>query len=1107
LGTSVSIAYVAGTGLKTFDIPSSVGSGWELAAGGVISRDQRGEPDDQLNTQYSWNTNITGNNLNANYYPNGYLYSDYNPTTLVNNGASFVPLGDGSFDLDAQYLEDRELDMFSFSFNGRTGQFFFDKNWNIRTVVDSKLKIAADTFPTLSNIRTRISQFTITDETGIQYVFKDLELDNVVVYDDLYTTVYSYPDGSHKRTTTLTKGRAVDQFVVSKWFLTKIINPLTNAEIRFNYESYPIEMDGEKTLERSVSPDSDEDESMSVLKIRATSKRLTSIDCSSKEKVELSYVGNRYDLPFDKILDKVSIKYDNQIVLYYKLAHEYFFFNSLYPSDGVGLSSIDKHQTRLSFKSIQKFGRNGQSAPPYLFTYNLGDPNVATDIIPPIYSVYHDHYGYFNLSVWSSRNWYESNYSDGSTTDLGSAYAPLSAIAANPTQYRGVASGQGKTGILKSVQDPAGGSVSFDYDQNQTMDDILRVVGGLHVSKMTVYDGMDHKNDVVTQYKYVLDDNTTTSGWGYEFLQYNSNKVLVVHRCGDATSAMSPRAPGTPSLPFGEIKIREVYLSDDLVSAIIKSIIRMYSDPVKTYTSTDIYSYAINGHNLLPFQFSRVEVTSKIGSTGNGKTVYEYISKPDLPIYNSSWGWPFSSETRYAYWCYGLPKRITIKDQFDNTIKMIENHYSLDQPFTQVLLNQSVYASQKWSPNVTVSDCVTQWPNYNSTISSENIAHRIYYPLTGHVQLQSTDVREYVNGGTKSLLTTNYYYNSDYQIAKIQTRNSKNELTEKRIYYPNDYTITGSIQALKDHHIIGVPISTENLITKESGTTYLVGGSVSEFASTTNGDLKPVHTYGFESIQPVENSLAPFMSGQLVPDNYYRPLSNTQYNSDGLPSDMSSDIGKACSIYDYQNKLLTAQIFNAASNEVAYTSFEAENHGGWNYDDQNAVMDVAPAGRRYYSLKPNSCLPYLNTFVSGKKYTLSFWSTGGALSFTKTSGTPPNETYTRIGTLLKSYTNSVTGWTYCEYEISGSDNLTIDNGCLLVAPGTTYPTVLIDELKIFPATATISTSTFDPLIGKTSESDVNGRIIYYEYDDLGRLQFVRDENRNIIKMYEYNYQR
>jgi hypothetical protein len=51
----------------------------------------------------------------------------------------------------------------------------------------------------------------------------------------------------------------------------------------------------------------------------------------------------------------------------------------------------------------------------------------------------------------------------------------------------------------------------------------------------------------------------------------------------------------------------------------------------------------------------------------------------------------------------------------------------------------------------------------------------------------------------------------------------------------------------------------------------------------------------------------------------------------------------------------------------------------------------------------------------------------------------------------------------------------------------------------------MTTVTFDPLVGKTCECDENGRITYYEYDDLGRMVFVKDQFKNILKRICYNY--
>ncbi len=56
-----------------------------------------------------------------------------------------------------------------------------------------------------------------------------------------------------------------------------------------------------------------------------------------------------------------------------------------------------------------------------------------------------------------------------------------------------------------------------------------------------------------------------------------------------------------------------------------------------------------------------------------------------------------------------------------------------------------------------------------------------------------------------------------------------------------------------------------------------------------------------------------------------------------------------------------------------------------------------------------------------------------------------------------------------------------------------------------PDDVMITTFTYDPLVGVTSQTDANGRTTYYEYDDFKRLYKVTDHFGNIIKMYEYNF--
>lgn len=66
-------------------------------------------------------------------------------------------------------------------------------------------------------------------------------------------------------------------------------------------------------------------------------------------------------------------------------------------------------------------------------------------------------------------------------------------------------------------------------------------------------------------------------------------------------------------------------------------------------------------------------------------------------------------------------------------------------------------------------------------------------------------------------------------------------------------------------------------------------------------------------------------------------------------------------------------------------------------------------------------------------------------------------------------------------------------------------TVLIDEVRVYPANAQMTTYTFLPGVGTATKCDERNRITYYEYDNLNRLKVIRDHEQNILKTFEYNF--
>jgi len=62
----------------------------------------------------------------------------------------------------------------------------------------------------------------------------------------------------------------------------------------------------------------------------------------------------------------------------------------------------------------------------------------------------------------------------------------------------------------------------------------------------------------------------------------------------------------------------------------------------------------------------------------------------------------------------------------------------------------------------------------------------------------------------------------------------------------------------------------------------------------------------------------------------------------------------------------------------------------------------------------------------------------------------------------------------------------------------------LDILRSLPGTQ-VTTYTYTPFVGVTSETDFNGRTTYYEYDAFNRVMNIKDFQFNLLKNFFYNY--
>jgi hypothetical protein len=1066
INVPISLSYHA-SGIKVSENASSVGLGWVLNAGGIIMRTVQGAPDEGVNPSASTSGMIG-------YYASYGLksmpmlpYPGENESLQTNFTSFFIPdVINGNIDC--------EPDIYTFNFNGHVGKFVFDEYRNARLLTDDDLKIS------VNYSSAHFTSWKIVTSDGLQYYFGENNCRE-------YTNPVSNISGDNP-----------NDIAPSSWYLTRIVDPNTKDTANFAYK-------GEVYSYRDLGPQSDLygtdnglhaasqacDEGISQLNMIKTAvfgSRLSSI---STRNYQIDFIGNniRKDLieetggrkPGESIptplglatsLDSIKIYNNNICLKQIALGHDYFVSSKetatilanylATTTNGVDTSDI----RRLKLTSVTEINGAGTlSKPPYVFTYN------EMQQLPRRISFDQDFWGYANSLAGGFHN------SIFIPTITGAPCIPQNGANRNP-QWPYMSAY-----MLTGMKSELGANTALQYEANYTDNaDPSTIIGGLRIQQIRAMDNITGITQI-RKFTYGVGGILYHDPRGAFFITLNNNYYLTLSGGYQGYSS---------SNELSRVYLRQsqsiVPFQDPQGNVIGYPIIKeSYGDSgeqgYKVYRFNVVQSQNSDGSRIPFDRYTAIgTIFGKAGTFGNGHfndtTVYPNILPVNLIPYDASW----SYENTYPI----APPQVDITR---GTLYSVATYDATNHLLDSV---QNTYGETLhegyWIRGFRAHRSVVQ-PNGNGSTSNRD-AFTFYKLHTGISRLVSTAHRYYKNG---IILTdyTAYGYESPNHTLKTtdNTTRSNGDILINKYYYSFDYANAADnvFSKMKARNLL-LPVSTHSW---KNG--KLVSGHITQFQdfadSSVDTLINPGKIYALETAVPLTTVQAnesvnwANQQGTILPNAFFKERANFTYNgTTGKASEQQITNGPVDAyLWDYSNTYPIAEIKNSDNNSSAYTSFEADGTGNWTIGSAARDITKGLTGNQSYVLSNGNITKA--GLTATKTYVVSYWTRNAA---------PYVVAGTVSGYPVKGAAN--TGWTYYEHHITGQSTVTVSGS------GN------IDELRLYPLGALMTTYTYTPSVGITSMADASSSLTYYEYDTFQRLMNIRDKDRNIIKHMDYHYQ-
>ena len=547
-----------------------------------------------------------------------------------------------------------------------------------------------------------------------------------------------------------------------------------------------------------------------------------------------------------------------------------------------------------------------------------------------------------------------------------------------------------------------------------------KLVGGLRIKKIEDFDGINTAPVVRTfKYENTLVMRTFDPITEYITTIYDQAKVQTIFGGSGGTSAVCNYEMDGPASCFQEYLVRSAYAKTSLPSN--------------------------------PIGYGKVTVFN--GPNGvNGRTVKEFSNIAD----DRSSGvviTPFPPATSNQWRRGTLLKEVQLNASLDTLTKTVFKYNDVisPTPMTYVKVARE-YIYYTW---------------YNDPDKINGLHTGFWTEIMGYQQLQTKTTTNY-QGTNKLTVTENFFYDNPSNLRFTRTERTD---SEGRTVKTNAYTAQEKsfIQSAFGSNFSSTGSSTVDvMITKNMLNQVL---ATEEFVGTTPTKKMLTNNKQVGSFIVADNVVI-----QIGSSAQESKVQFTQYDNCGnlIEEALPLNINHAF-IWDYNCSLMIAEVVNASSSEIAYSSFEADGTGGWTAATNRAAGGIT--GTRCYPLT-NGNLTKGNLSAS-QSFIVSLWANSASIT---------------VNGITPSARRSRNGWTYYETTVTGSPTVTIAGSAT------------VDEVRLYPKTAQMTTYTYEPLVGVTTKTDPNNFASYYEYDSFNRPYLVRDDNQNIIKHYEYNYQ-